>query len=148
MTPERVQEVFGPGARMAGSKPLGIDIGSSDTDILVPYSTDYLFNRAVKQMETAPRFKPSALNASKIDKKVFSHKQDGRDIDIVLGKGEKAFAFRDAFDRAAKNLTDEKRAEIIKNKQLLMDAWILRNLRYKRYKNQVADDLGLRQYYF
>ena len=148
MTPERVQEVFGPGARMAGSKPLSIDIGSSDTDILVPYSTDYLFNRAVKQMETDPRFKPSALNASKIDKKVFSHKQDGRDIDIVLGKGEKALAFRDAFDRAAKNLTDEKRAEIIKNKQLLMDAWILRNLRYKRYKNQVADDLGLRQYYF
>lgn len=143
-----IKRIFGDQAILAGSKPLGINIGTSDTDILSPYKTDFFYNRAIKDMIANPEFTPSKLNAVRPDKQVFTYKNNGKDIDVVLARGDKGFAFRDAFLNASKNLTDEQRAEIIAQKKALQDAWILKNLRYKRYKNQIADELGLKEHYF
>ena len=143
-----IKRLFGEQAISAGSKPLGINIDASDTDILSPYKTDFFYNRAIKDMIANPEFTPSKLNAIRPDKQVFTYKNNGKDIDVVLARGDKGFAFRDAFFNASKKLTDEQRAEIIAQKKALQDAWILKNLRYKRYKNQIADELGLREHYF
>jgi len=142
------KRIFGNKAVVAGSRPMGTDIGGSDTDIFVPYSSDYFFNRAISDMAENPSFIPSKLNAVRPDKQVFTYAKDGKDIDIVLGRGNKAFEFREAFNEAMKNLTDEQRAAIIAEKARLKKAWLLRNYRYKRYKNQLAEEMGLAQHYF
>lgn len=148
ITQKQVSDRISPKALLAGSKPLGLDIAGSDTDILVPYKTDFFFNRALRQMQDYKDFRPSALNAIRPDKQVFTYNKGGKDIDIVLGRGSRPFAFRDAFLRAKKNLTDEHREHILAEKEALKNAWFLRESRYKNYKNQLAEDLGLREHYF
>jgi len=145
---EAVRRIFGDKALLAGSKPLGIDLAGSDTDILVPYKTDYFFTRAVRDMLKNPDFRPSSLNAHRPGKQVFTYKDPQRDIDIVLARGGKGFSFRDAFLNVQKNLTDEQRALIIAEKERLKKAWFLKNMRYKKYKDRVAEELGLKQHYF
>lgn len=144
-----VKGMFGSNAVLAGSSPLGIALDSSDVDVFMPYRTRMMFDRAAQQVQANyPELIPSRLNSVRPDKQVFSGNVGGKDIDLVLGHGPKAIAFRDAFNAAKKKLTDVDRASIIAEKTRLKHAWILQQLRYKMYKNRVAKDLGLKQHYF
>ncbi len=69
-------------------------------------------------------------------------------MDLVFGKGEKALSYRDAYLRAKEELTDEQREAVRAEKARLKDAWFFKDLRYKNYKNHVAEQLGLKQHYF
>lgn len=150
--PEKLKEIFGYNAMPAGSEALGTALKSSDTDIMLPFKTRYFFDRAVKDMERLyPELTPSALNAEKLNKKVFSYKGDGKDLDVVLAHGPKAFNFRDAFLDAKRALSDYDRAEIIGTKEHIKDSWLnwlTGDARYNRYKNRLASQLGLKDHYF
>lgn len=144
-----VKGMFGPNALLAGSSPLGIALDSSDVDVLMPYRSRAMFNRAKQQvMANYPELAPSKLNTTRPDKQVFSGKVNGKDIDLVLGHGDAPIGFRDAFNRARSKLTDLERSEIIAEKKRLKDSWFLGKLRYDMYKRRLAGDLGLKQHYF
>jgi len=73
---------------------------------------------------------------------------DTPDEQISVEHGEKPKKFREAFLNAKAALTPERKAEIIAMKRKLKESWFLSDYRYKRYKKQLAADIGLAQHYF
>ncbi len=146
----RYKRLFGRNARLVGSEALGISVpGSSDTDVFVPYKSRYHFDRAIKRIpEKYPELVMNQASIEKPDKKTFTGKVNGKDMDVVIGYGGKAQRFNEAFTRAESMLTPEQRLAIIRRKQKLKDAWVLPEWRYKRYKKRLAIDLGLADAYF
>lgn len=141
---------YGRNARLVGSEALGINVpGKSDVDIFVPYKRESAFRKAIARMqERHPGLQLNRASLKRNDKKTFSGSVDGQDVDVVLAYGPRAERFRQAFEEAARKLTPEKRREIVETKARLKKAWFFPQWRYKRYKNQVAEELGLKQAYF
>lgn len=141
---------FGDGAMLVGSEALGIDLqDSSDTDVFVPYRRRGNFERAVRRMEERhPELRMNAASLGRDDKKTFSGRVNGRDVDVVLAWGPRAAKFDEAFRNAATRLTPERRKEIVDEKRRLRNAWFFPETRYKRFKRKVADELGLLDAYF
>ncbi len=136
-------------AQLAGSKALGINIDNSDVDFFVPYKSKATYRNAIQRMrEKFPDFVESKANALRDDKFTLSGVRGDQDIDIVLGQGQRAVRFSEAFTQAKNSLTEAERAAIRSKKRTLKDAWLFPKVRYQRYKNRVADDLGLKQHYF
>lgn len=146
----KFKRLFGRNAKLVGSEALGIAVpDSSDTDVFVPYKSRYHFERAIERMpKKYPTLVMNEASKNRQDKKTFTGKVNGKDMDVVLGYGDKAQRFNDAFTRAGTVLTPEQKAEVIKRKQELKNAWILPEWRYKRYKKQLAKDMGLADAYF
>lgn len=146
----RYRRLFGRNARLVGSEALGINVpGSSDIDVFVPYKRQYHFNRAVENMPRKyPGLVMNSVSKNRADKKTFTGRVNGQDMDVVLAYGPRAEKFRDAFSRARDRLTDTRREEIVREKERLKNAWFFGRLRYKRYKNRVAEELGLKEAYF
>lgn len=146
----KFKRLFGRNARLVGSEALGIAVpGSSDTDVFVPYKSRYHFDRAIERMpKKYPTLVMNEASKDRQDKKTFTGKVNGKDMDVVLGYGDKAQRFNDAFTSAGTLLTPEQKAEVIRRKQELKNAWILPEWRYKRYKKQLAKDMGLADAYF
>lgn len=82
------------------------------------------------------------------EKKTFTGKVNGQDMDVVLAYGPKAENFRKAFAAARDRLTDTDRRKIINRKRALKESWFFPGLRYNLYKKQLAEELGLRNAYF
>ena len=146
----QVRKLFGRNARLVGSEALGIAVpGTSDMDVFVPYKSQAAFERAVANMpKKYPELVMNDVSKGRADKKTFTGKVNGRDIDVVFGYGEKAQRFNNAFTQALTRLTPQKREEIIRRKQELRNSWVFPKLRYRLYKKQVAMDLGLTDAYF
>lgn len=145
------RKLFGRNSMLGGSEALGIasTTGGSDTDIFIPYKHKANFDKAVARIKKMfPEIVDSPYNKGKIDKHVMTIKHNGENIDIALSYGDRGIKFRDAFLRAKQQLTDDERKKIVAEKDRLLNSWLFGKLRYKRYKNQVATDLGLRQHYF
>ena len=141
---------YGRNARLVGSEALGINVpGKSDVDVFVPYKRESAFRKAIARMqERHPGLQLNRASLKRDDKKTFSGSVNGQDVDVVLAYGPRAERFRQAFEEAARKLTPEKRREIVETKARLKKAWFFPQWRYKRYKNQVAEELGLKQAYF
>lgn len=137
-------------AMVGGSEGLGIDLGDgSDVDVFVPYKRDASYESAIDRVKRLyPQLEERKSSLGKAYKTTLTGKINGKDVDVVLAKGEKAQAFKDAYLGAKSRLTDEDRERIRAEKLRLKNAWILPEFRYKRYKNQLAEDLGLKQHYF
>lgn len=125
----------------AGSTALGTNIDKSDTDIFIPYKTQKAFDKKVKQLtEMYPdmqvRTKPN---------KVTLHNGT---VDLVVGYGHNAINYANKFKELKRSLSDSEKEKIKQNKVKLKESWFLPEYRYKRYKKQLAKDLGLHQFYF
>lgn len=146
----KYRKIFHPNAQVVGSTALGINVpGKSDIDIIIPIKSRKEFNEAVSKFEKEhPDLKMNSWSKYKQDKKTFTGKIDNQDADVVFAYGAKGEKFLNAFNNAQKNLTDDKRIDIAFKKKKLQNAWILPKTRYKIYKQQVADNLGLTSAYF
>lgn len=146
----QLRRSVGRNAIQVGSEALGTNVGQgSDIDIFAPYKRRDAYEKAMSRLrERYPEFQESKANAARQDKYTLSGKINGKDVDLVLGYGDKAQNFLGAFENAKQRLTPDKADEIRQNKEQLQKAWLLREWRYKRYKNQVADELGLKEHYF
>lgn len=146
----RYKRLFGSGAQLVGPGPLGINLPDSDAgDVFVPYKREGNFNRALKRMvEKYPDLHVNAASLKKPDKKTFTGSVNGRDMDVVVAYGPRAEKFKNAFDSAKNVLTDDVRDKIVRRKQELKNAWFFPEWRYKRYKRQLAENLGLKDAYF
>lgn len=144
------KRLFGSKARLVGSEALGINVpGSSDIDVFVPYKSQYQFQKALERIsDRYPGLLMNAASVNRPDKKTFTGKVNGRDMDVVISVGPRAERFARAFADASEKLTDEQRAEIIRNKERLRNAWFFPETRYKRYKSRLAEELGLKQAYY
>lgn len=149
-SPSQYRRMFGANAQLVGSEALGINLpDSSDTDVFVPYKREGNFNRALKRMvEKYPDLHVNAASLKKPDKKTFTGSVNGRDMDVVVAYGPRAEKFKNAFDSAKNVLTDDVRDKIVRRKQELKNAWFFPEWRYKRYKRQLAENLGLKDAYF
>ena len=146
----RFRRMFGRNARMVGSEALGINVpGNSDIDVFVPYKREAAYRRALDRL---PRKYPNLImnkaSLRRDEKKTFTGKVNGQDMDVVLAYGPKAEKFRKAFAAARDRLTDEDRRKIIDKKRALKESWFFPELRYKSYKKRLAGELGLRDAYF
>lgn len=146
----KYKKLFGRNARLVGSEALGINLpDSSDTDIFVPYKRKTFFERACGRIpEKYPGLKLNAVSLTRDDKKTFQGEVSGKPMDVVIAYGPRAEKFKDAFGQAADLLTDARKKEIVSKKQELKNAWFFPEWRYKRYKKQLANDLGLAKAYF
>lgn len=137
-------------AFVAGSEGLGIDLGDgSDVDVFVPYLRYGSYQRAISRAkEMYPDLQERSSTANKQNKTTLSGTLDGKDVDLVFGHGEKAISFKDAYLDAKASLTDDQREEIKRQKAKLKYSWLFPETRYRRYKNTLAEELGLKQHYF
>lgn len=144
------KKLFGSNAQLVGSEALGINLpDSSDTDVFVPYKREANFNKALQRMaERYPDLQVNAASLKKPDKKTFTGKVNGQDLDVVVAYGPRALKFKDAFNNAMSKLTDKERQKIVDTKRSLKNAWFFPEWRYKRYKRQLAEELGLKDAYF
>ena len=146
----RYQKLFGSTAQLVGSEALGINVpDSSDTDVFVPYKRKGYFDRAVAHMgEKYPDLHMNKASIGREDKKTFTGTVQGKPVDVVLAYGPRAEKFRSAFEMAKAGLSEKRRAEIVREKQALKNAWFFPELRYKWYKKRLAEELGLKDAYF
>lgn len=144
------RKMFGSNADIVGSEALGIEVdGSSDVDIFVPYSSRHAYEAALKRMaERYPDLVMNAVSKNRDDKKTFVGTVDGKPIDVVIAYGDRAKKFKQAFGSAKAKLTDQRRAEIKAKKNALKNAIFFPETRYRMYKREIADELGLRDAYF
>lgn len=148
LTDAQARKLFGRNAFLAGSEPLGIAVSSSDVDVFVPYTSEHHFNRAKDRIRKRyPMLQERPWEGDR-PKVVFTGDVNGTDVDVVLGHGEKARNFVKAFQEARGKLTPEEQERVRREKLRLKAAWFLKEYRYKRYKKQLAQDLGLEQHYF
>ena len=141
-----VRRLLGRNATIVGSEGIGINIaGASDRDILVPYKTRAGYDRlAAKLKENGFGLQESAYNDRKRDGyKVYSFKDDTRDVDVALVHGGKAPELAAHVRHLRSTLSDDEKSEIIKEKERLQNAWFFRDTRYKNYKRGVDKKLGL-----
>ncbi|MBR4608798.1 MAG: hypothetical protein IKO41_21640 [Lachnospiraceae bacterium] len=146
----KFKRLFGRNAQLVGSEALGINVpGSSDTDVFVPYKRKLYFNRALERMGVKyPDLKMNRASLNREDKKTFTGSVNGQPMDVVMAYGPRAEKFRSAFDMAMRGLDARKRREIVARKAELKKSWFFPETRYKWYKKQLADELGLRDAYF
>jgi len=138
-----------PKAFYAGSHALGINTKDSDIDIFVPYKTKPAFDKAINRvLEKYPSLTIGSASADKPDKRVLTGIFNGKDVDIAIAHGKNAIKFQEVFMNAKKSLSDQQKIDIIKKKQALKESWFFPELRYKAYKNRVAERLGLKEAYF
>jgi len=136
-------------ALLAGSQGLGINVDASDLDVFIPYKSKYQFEKNIERLLSQyPGLKPGEFSKNKESKRVLSGSIDGVDVDLAVAYGQKAQAFKNAFLKAKDALSEQEKAEIIKKKTELKNSWVFPETRYKMYKNQVAENLGLKQTYF
>ena len=140
--PDDLSRLLGHKATPVGSSALGIALDSSDTDILLPFANEELFNKALADIPNRfPDLRPSTLNEGR-PFKVFKGKSGDKHVDLVFARGDPAFAYRDAVNTARRKLTDEQRYEILSEKERLKNAWLFPEMRYRNYKMNLARELG------
>lgn len=144
------RKMFGRNADIVGSEALGLELeGSSDVDIFVPYSSRHAYEMALKRMaERYPDMVMNEVSKNRDDKKTFVGTVDGKPMDVVIAYGDRARKFKQAFGSAKARLTEQRRAEIKARKQALHDSFFFPKTRYRMYKREIADELGLRDAYF
>lgn len=144
------KKLFGQNAMLVGSEALGINVpGSSDTDVFVPYKYKGAFTNAIARMgQKYPDLRQNEASRTREDKKTFTGIVWDKPIDVVLAYGGRAQRFKEAFKNAYDKLDDDKKAKIVQRKKELKDSWFFPTWRYKRYKKQLAEELGLREAYF
>lgn len=136
-------------ATYTGSSALGTNVGTSDTDIFIPYKRQSVFNNKVKALkELYPHLQETKHSLTKPDKVTLSGTHNGKQVDLVVGYGDKATNYINKFKEIKNTLSKEDIDTIKTNKARLKDAWILPNYRYKRYKKQLDKKFGLKEFYF
>jgi hypothetical protein len=141
--PEELSKLLRHEAVPVGSSALGTALDASDTDILLPFASEEGLSQAIADLPRRfPGLRPSSLNDGRTFK-VFKGKHGGKNLDLILAKGEGAAAYRDAVNSAKGSLTDERRYEILKEKERLKNAWFFPKTRYNNYKEQTGKELGI-----
>lgn len=142
-------KAVGRNAMLGGSTGLGIDADGSDVDIFVPYKRRVSYEKAINRITN--RYPSLAQRSSTLNndfKTTLTGDVHGREVDIVLGFGDKANKYYEAYQAARAKLTPDQKAAIIGKKRTLKNSWFFPETRYARYKNQLAKDLGLKEHYF
>lgn len=144
------RKMFGRNADIVGSEALGLELeGSSDVDIFVPYASRHAYEKALQRMaERYPDMVMNEISKNRDDKKTFVGTVNGKPMDVVIAYGDRAKKFKQAFGSARSRLTEKRRAEIKAKKQALHDSLFFPKTRYRMYKREIADELGLRDAYF
>jgi hypothetical protein len=137
-----------PKAVMGGSTRLGIGVpGTQDLDVLIPvkYRSGVVSLRE-RLLKRYPGLKDSPYNTANRRKTVLRGTIQDKDVDIVLAPEDKVRAYDDSMTRAASRLTPDKIKEIVSTKQKLKNAWLFPETRYKWYKKDLDDDLGIAKF--
>lgn len=145
-----IKRLLSPNATIVGSEGIGINLqNASDRDILVPYRTRSGYDRLVNKLKSDGfGLTESPYNDRKRDGfKVFSYKDDERDVDVALVHGGKAGDLVNHIRKLRETLSEESKAKIIKNKERLQNAWFFRDTRYKNYKRNLDRKLGLTEFH-
>lgn len=139
----------GSTAFVGGSTGLGLNVDDSDVDIFAPYARNGHYLRAIERIKAKhPELVERKSTLNNGFKTTLTGVINGKDVDVVLGTGDKAIKYRDAYKAALSSLTDEQRESIKKRKLELKNSWFFPETRYKMYKNQLSEQLGLKQHYF
>lgn len=145
-----IKRLLSRNATVVGSEGIGINVaGASDRDILVPYKTRSGYDRLVKKLESDGfGLQESKYNDRKRDGyKVYSYKDDDVDVDVALVHGGKSTDLANHVRHLRNTLSDDRKQEIISEKERLQNAWFFRDTRYKNYKRNVDKELGLTQFH-
>lgn len=142
----KVLKAVGKKGTLAGSLVLGTSVDGGDVDVLVPYKSKLQFEKAKERLSS--RFKDFKLTTNRDNKYTLSGSIDGVPVDVVVAHGEAPKKFLDRFNEVKQSLTPEQRAEIRAKKKALSSSWFFPQTRYKRYKKNLAEDLGLKEVYF
>lgn len=145
-----IRRILSPNATIVGSEGIGINVpGSSDRDILIPYSTKHGYNRIVDRLsKDGFGLVESKYNDRKREGyKVYSYKDGNVDVDVAVVRGGKSKELADHVRKLRAEMTPEQKLDIIRNKERLQKAWFFRDTRYKNYKRNVDRELGLTQFH-
>lgn len=149
LRPTLLRKHLGRNATLVGSSALGTSVGDSDVDIFLPVARQRDFEKKkLLAQQLFPTLSPSERNAQKSNKYLLTGRVGDREVDVVIGHGDTPRAFHRAFLNAKRSLTPERQKEIRERKQHLKDSWFFPETRYKHYKKQFAQELGLAQHYF
>ena len=109
----------------------------------------FLSNRLVSKLkEDGFGLQESAYNKRKRDGfKVYTYKDDDVDVDVALVHGGNSVNLANHVRHLRDTLSQDKKDEIIDNKQRLQNAWFFKDTRYKNYKRNVDKELGLTQFH-
>lgn len=141
-----IKRLLSRNATIVGSEGIGINVaGASDRDILVPYKTREGYDRLVNKLkDNGFGLQESVYNNRKREGyKVYSFKDDTRDVDVALVHGGKSTDLANHVRHLRGSLSDERKKEIISEKERLQNAWFFRDTRYKNYKRGIDEQLGL-----
>lgn len=144
-----VRRLLSPNATIVGSEGLGLSLGASDRDILVPYKTKAGYDRIVNKLhENGFGLQESAYNDRKRDGyKVFSFKDADHDVDVAVVRGGKASELASFVRNFKSTASDEYKQSLINRKQKASDAWFFRDYRYKKAKKEIDREIGLTQFH-
>ena len=128
-----------------GSVALNINVpGHVDLDYAVPLRSKDKMLAITDKLRRHPEFETSQYHAPDADYQIFTWKRQGQlPIDIALMYGEKGQRYRHAILAAKAKLSPEQQELIRNEKQRLLNAIFLRQARYKRYKRQIDEQLGV-----
>lgn len=126
-------------AQVSGSTALGINIPGSDVDIFVPFKRKSDFEKAKKRIQDKLKLTPSPYNKPTSPKFVFATPE----VDVALAYGPEAMKRHESVEKAKQILTPEMAEQIRKKKIALKKAWFFPEKRYKKYKKDVDNQLGL-----
>jgi len=128
---------------LTGSMALGLNLpdAPTDYDYAVTVKSPTKYNKLVQRLERTTETSP--YNKPYTDYNVFKTDYKGNPVDIALLLGDKGRQQREALMSAREKLDDAKRQAIIQRKHELKNSWFFPEYRYKRYKRNIDNELGL-----
>lgn len=130
---------------LTGSLRLGTNLpGKYDYDFNIHLESkakfDALRNKFEKIMDSSKYNKPGT------DHHIFTTNIKGEEVDLALTYGDKGKKYQDSVRAAEKKLTPSKIQEIVKEKERLQNAWFFKERRYKDYKKNLDEELGIMRF--
>ncbi len=141
---EELKKRFNVTPFLSGSLYLGTNVpGKHDFDFNLHVQSKQKFDNLQNKFEKL--FTPSTYNSPKKDHYIFHTQVYGEDVDLALTYGQKGRAYQDSLRAAKKEMTPEKKEEIIKQKQKLHNAWFFKERRTKDFKRRLDQELGIKR---
>lgn len=132
---------------LTGSMALGTNVpGSVDLDYMVQLKSKEKMLRLANKLRKNPEFKTSPYHSGMSDYQIFMWDRKNKlPVDIALVYGDKADKYKSTVREVINKLTPEEREQIRKEKARLQQAWFMRQSRYRKYKRELDERLGIKQ---
>lgn len=130
---------------LTGSMRLGTNVpGQYDYDYNIHLNSKDKFLKLQKKFDAL--YEPSEYNKKDVDHHIFKTNILGEEVDIGLTYGQKGRDYQDSVRNAEQTLSEQRKKEIIEEKKKLQNAWFFKDRRYKHFKKNLDQELGIKRF--